>query len=196
MEMAEMQDLIATTQLRLNVGCGDYPMRYWMNLDADPQKPAQIHAAAPPIPYDDETLLEIYAGHFLEHLTQGDAADFIAECYRCLKPGGKLGIVVPDTREVMRRYLAGAIDAVEYPANTWWPVADLNAVCAMFLYSTVQDSQQHQWAYDMETLAQAMAVAGFERLHEIDRYRDPRIAQGAWYQCGISGYKPGGDNHG
>ena len=186
--MDDTKELQATTRLRLNVGCGEYPMRFWINLDAQPECPAQIHAVVPPIPYEDESLLEIYAGHFLEHLTQEDGRAFLSECFRCLKPGGKLGIVVPDTREVMRRYLEGAIDAVEYPCSTWWPVADLDAVCTMFLYSSVQESP-HQWSYDMDSLSRAMAGAGFRNLQEIDRYRDPRIPRGAWYQCGINGYK-------
>ena len=174
---------------RLNVGAGDYPMAYWINLDADPDLPADIHTSVPPIPFADGELDEIYAGHFLEHLTHQDAQWFLAECYRCLRPGGKLGLVVPDTREIMRRYLEGSIDAVEYPHKVWWPVASLDAVCAMFLYSSVQDSP-HRWAYDERTLRRIMEAAGFEKLQPIDRYRDPRIAQGAWYQMGYDAVRP------
>lgn len=173
---------------RLNVGCGEYPLLYWINLDADESLRADIHASVPPIPFKDGELDEMYAGHFLEHLVPDEAEAFLAECYRVLRPGGRLGIVVPDTREILQRHLRGDVDAVEYPEGVWWPVADLNAVCALFLYSTVQGSP-HRWMYDHTTLWQAMWRAGFRRLRPIDRYRDPRIPVGAWYQFGYDGWK-------
>ena len=178
---------------RLNVGSGEFPLPYWINLDADPNLPADIHATVPPLPFDDESLDEIWACHFLEHLSYEGGQAFLAECYRALRPGGGLGIVVPDMGEVLRRWLAGARDAVEWPRGTWWNVADLDAVNALFVYSTVQDTP-HLWAYDQGTLARAMRRVGFRDLVEIDRFRDPRIAQGAWYQCGLQGRKGGETN--
>lgn len=173
---------------RLNVGSGEYSLEGWINLDADAAMEPDVCVQVPPLPFQDGELDEIYAGHFLEHLTHQEAEAFLAECYRTLKPGGKLGILVPDTREIMRRYLDGALDAVEYPYRVWWPVADLDAVCALFLYSCVQGSP-HRWMYDQRTLARAMEKAGFTALQPIDRYRDPRIPQGAWYQFGFDGRK-------
>lgn len=176
--------------MKLNVGCGDYPLDGFVNLDANPATPADVHADAMVYLRDcpDATFAGVYAGHFLEHLTPDDAQRFLAECYRVLAPGGQLGIVVPDTREVMRRWLDGAIDAVEFPFGVYWPIADLNSVCAMFLYSTVQDSP-HRWSYDRDTLGRAMAAAGFRKLREIDRYRDPRLGSGQWFQVGVDGFK-------
>ncbi len=173
---------------RLNVGCGEYPLPYWMNLDADPRAIADHYATVPPLPFEDEALDEIYAGHFLEHLTPDEARAFLAECRRCLTHGGQLGIVVPDTREVLTRWLNGALDCVEYGHDVWHPVADLDAVCAMFLYSTVQSSP-HRWSYDLGTLKRLLESSGFHVVGEIDRYRDARIPRGAWYQCGLDAVK-------
>jgi len=186
---AEYRELEATAGRRLNLGSGAAPMQFWMNLDESEEWPAEIHAHVPPLPFDDESLDDIYCGHLIEHLTRDEARELVAECYRILTPGGRLGVLVPDTREIMKRYLAGAIDAVEYPLGTWQYVANLDHMCAMFLYSTVQPSQ-HLWSYDLQTLARLIGSAGFVDLAEMDRYTDPRIAQGAWYQCGIDGYKP------
>ncbi len=187
--MIDRAQLAATANRRLNVGCGDFPLAYWTNLDADPGVRADIHATVPPLPFGDASLDEIYAGHFLEHLSFEDGAAFLAECYRCLAPGGKLGILVPDTFEVARRYVLGMPDKVEYPPETFHPVADLDEVCRMFLYSTVQVSP-HKWSYDSRTLKRAMEAAGFVAFVEIDRYADLRIPVGEWYQCGWDAYKP------
>ncbi len=179
--------------MRLNVGCGEYPLPVnegWVNLDADPAAPAQVRALVPPLPFADESLTEVYAGHFLEHLAPDDAACFLAECRRVLVPGGKLGIVVPDTRAIVKHYLANDL-SVEYPAGTHRRVGDLDEVCGLFLYSTVQDSP-HRWSYDLATLRRALERAGFRVVKQIDRYRDPRIPVRVWYGCGWDAVKPGG----
>lgn len=185
------EELARTASRRLNVGCGDYAMRFWMNLDNDPAcRGVQIRQEAlaylsecEPGQYD-----EIYAGHFLEHLAFPEAGRFIAECYRVLAPGGKLGLLVPDTRQIMFRWLHGMPDEVEWPAGVWRPVSDLDEVCHLFLFSDVQTSP-HRWAWCEETLARAMAIAGFDNLEPIDRFHDPRIPVGEWYQCGLDGWK-------
>lgn len=183
----------AATLRKLNVGSGDYPLPGWANLDANPERNAEIVADATEHlrgceagRYD-----EIYAGHVIEHMAQEDALAFIRECYRVLPPGGKLGIVVPDTREIFRRYVTGAIDSLEQPQGRWWKIADLDTLNAWFIYSTIQDSH-HQWMWDKDTLTRAMTDAGFIGLREIDRYRDGRLGSGRWYQTGLDGWKPKG----
>ncbi len=175
----------------VNVGSGEYPLSGFVNIDQDRRMPAEIHQRVPPLPFEDGDVGEVYAGHFLEHLTPKDANLFLSECYRVLVPGGKLGILVPDTREVVRRYLAGE-GTMEYPVGKHRPMADLDEVCAVFLYSTVQKSP-HRWSYDLETLRRRLLRAGFYPTAEIDRYSDPRIPVGGWWQCGWDAVKPGGE---
>jgi predicted SAM-dependent methyltransferase len=183
------EELQATAHRRLNVGCGEYLLRYFTNLDSSPDSPADIHATVPPLPFDDESLDEISACHFLEHLRPEIGREFLAECYRCLVPGGKLGVVVPDTFEIMRCYVNGSRIGAEYPAGVWWETWNLDAICTLFIFSTVQESA-HQWMYDLRTLHHTMSRAGFEGLREVDRYRDPRLGAPAWYQGGYDGWKP------
>jgi predicted SAM-dependent methyltransferase len=175
--------------LRLNCGCGEYPLEGYINIDADQGVRPDIVAVLPPIPYADESIDEIYAGHFIEHLDYESGKLFLRECYRVLKPGGKLGVIVPDTREIMTRWLWGMADVLQIPMGMFWRINDLDAVNHLFLYSDVQGSR-HQWMYDKFTLARAMQNAGFGDLHEIDRHFDPRLGSPAFYQCGYDGYKP------
>jgi predicted SAM-dependent methyltransferase len=182
-------ELQALAPRRLNVGCGMYPLLYWVNADMNPECPADLHVKMPPIPYADGALDEIYAGHFLEHLTPDEATEFLQECYRCLSPGGRLGIVVPDTREIMKRHLRRDIDQIEHPRGCWTRIADLDDVCALFFYSTVQESG-HKWSYDLDTLARKLKGAGFVIVGEIDRFHDARLGSAQWFQCGIDCVKP------
>lgn len=175
---------------RLNIGCGNHLLEGWENVDEDPDLPCSAHYHAPPIPRDDESVDDIWACHVLEHLDYHEGPEFLRECYRVLVPGGGIGVVTPDTKEIMRQYLSGGAICVEYPYDHWRSLNDLDEICAMFLYSTVQRSP-HKWSYDRETLARAMGVAGFRQLKEIDRYRDKRLGSPQWYQVGIQGVKPG-----
>lgn len=174
---------------RVNVGCGRWPLPFWINLDESRDVVADLYAHVPPLPFPDADVDDIFAGHFLEHLEPDEADAFLVDAFRALKPGGRLGIVVPDIREVLTRWMRGAVDCIEYPSGRWHAVADLDDVCAVFLYSTVQPSR-HRWAYDLATLTRRVKRAGFVIVGEIDRYRDHRIPIGTWYQCGIDARKP------
>lgn len=48
-----------------------------------------------PYPFKDESVDEIVSNHFVEHLTGEDFMKFMDECYRILKPGGKMNLTHP-----------------------------------------------------------------------------------------------------
>jgi SAM-dependent methyltransferase len=182
--------------LRVNVGCGNFPILPdqvpggpWVNIDEDPACAGDLVLRVPPLPYGDNEVDELYLGQVLEHHDYMDGQALLRECLRVLKPGGKCGVTVPDTRAIVQKYLAGESCVVELPRAQFWDLLDLDAVGHLFLYSTVQRSH-HRWSYDSDTLARAMSRAGFVRLESIDRYGDARTPVGAWYSCGWDGYKP------
>jgi SAM-dependent methyltransferase len=167
-------------------------LKGYVNYDRDPDSFADVFTEVPPIPYKDNTVDEIYAGHFLEHLDPSEAAEFLRECYRALVPGGKLGIVVPNIREVMLRWMNETNDEFQVPAGVWWSIKDLDHICNVFLYNSAWSNidSPHKWSYEPFTLKRAMEEFGFVNLTPIDGYRDTRIVTGAWFNCGFDGYKP------
>lgn len=177
---------------RLNIGCGDYDLPLedgWFNIDNAVGSAANMLTTVPPIPWPNQSIDEVYAGHFLEHLDYDKGQEFLHECYRVLKSGGKLGIVVPDTKEIVRRYLGEMGDYGQTADGRVFRVNDLDDVCAYWLFSTIQPSR-HRWAYDLETLERALRQVGFSVTGEIDRHKDPRLGTGQWYQCGLDAVKP------
>lgn len=178
--------------LKLNVGAGNYPLppsEGWVNIDECEDTLAEVILRIPPIPYDDGAVDEIYGGHYFEHLEPADAGRFLAEAWRVLRPGGKLGLMVPDMREVMSRYVHDEPAPMEFPQGVVRDLRDLDHCCAAIIFSTDQESH-HQWAYDKFTLSRALMRAGFIVDGEFDRYHDPRLSTGRWYQVGVDCHKP------
>ena len=50
------------------------------------------------LPYDDETVSNVYASHVIEHVESEHVERFLVEAHRVLKPGGVLRIACPDAR--------------------------------------------------------------------------------------------------
>jgi len=174
--------------MRLNLGAGAYRIPGYLSVDQDDTHGPDWLLRVPPIPAPDDSVAEIYAGHLLEHFEPDEADDLLAECRRVLVPGGKLGVVVPDTRAVLARYLEQRHEVVEVPERVYWNLDDLDSVCAVFLYSTVQPSR-HKWAYDGATLRRALVRNGFRLEGEIAR-DDPRLSVPSWWDMGVQAVKP------
>ncbi len=58
------------------------------------------------IPYPDASVACIYSSHTFEHFSYEESRAVARECFRVLKPGGILRIVVPDLGIMVRDYLA------------------------------------------------------------------------------------------
>jgi len=57
------------------------------------------------VPYPDAAFDVVYHSHLLEHFSKESATVFLGECYRVLKPGGVIRVVVPDLEAIVRLYL-------------------------------------------------------------------------------------------
>ena len=81
--------------MKLNLGCGRFPLAGYINVDADPvARPDVLHDLERfPYPFAPSSVEEIEASHVLEHLSDPFAA--VAEWHRILAPGGRLVVRVP-----------------------------------------------------------------------------------------------------
>lgn len=73
-----------------------------------------IHDIRKPLPSDSGSVDAIYSSHMIEHLTRDEGERFLRECYRVLRPGGNIRVVVPDLEGVVRKYLEGGISSLEF----------------------------------------------------------------------------------
>ncbi len=98
----------------VNCGCGCrfVVAEEWINIDFNSLEEGVIrHNILKGLPFLNEDVDGIFSSCMLEHFSREQAKAHIEECYRCLKKGGIIRIVVPDLENVCREYLR-VLDAV------------------------------------------------------------------------------------
>jgi predicted SAM-dependent methyltransferase len=91
---------------KLNIGCGSTYHPDWVNLDVSPVLPdVQKVNINKGLPFSTESVDVCYSSHVLEHLDTKGASSLIGECFRVLKHGGAVRLVLPDLEAIAREYL-------------------------------------------------------------------------------------------
>lgn len=78
---------------KVQFGSGGNIIAGWENYDQDIDISKKL-------PFADKIVDLIFAEHVVEHITSCDAYRFLEECYRILKPGGEINIIVPDPTKI------------------------------------------------------------------------------------------------
>ena len=164
--------------LRINVGCGKPPWQLvgFINIDQDPDVQPNEVCDILDLPYEKETVDEIYAGHILEHFNWKEGEAALRYWYGLLKPGGKISVVVPDFDYLIERY-------AKNPSPE--RLRELNDT---YIYSYSQKSP-HKYAYSAALLQEVMTTAGFvdlKRMPVDHRYFTIPVL----WQVGYEGVKP------
>jgi predicted SAM-dependent methyltransferase len=202
--------------LKLHLGCGLNVVEGWVNIDGSwnarlaklprlrralaatgiiPRESTRVEWRADlrildvrdPLPFAANSCDAIYASHLLEHLFLDDAQRLLRECFRVLRPGGTLRLVVPDLRAIVREYNGERVfyNSDEFAAM---PAADrmnrrllfrgvspARGNVLMRIYAALKDFQTHKWMYDAESLVFYVRNAGFDEVSE-RAFRESRIA--------------------
>jgi SAM-dependent methyltransferase len=91
----------------VNLGCGNTFHSDWVNVDLISGVDEIVtHDIRQKLPYPDQFFDVCYSSHVLEHLKPLEADSFLLECWRILRPGGIVRIVVPDLEGIVRIYLS------------------------------------------------------------------------------------------
>ncbi len=94
----------------VNLGCGNRYHPDWINIDITATGPnVRAHDLSRGIPLPDASCDVVYHAAVLEHLRRSDAAAFLVECHRVLKPGGIVRVGVPDLEKICQLYLSSLV---------------------------------------------------------------------------------------
>ncbi|MDA1000121.1 MAG: methyltransferase domain-containing protein, partial [bacterium] len=87
---------------KLQIGAGHAALDDWLNTDFSPKDSRFVYLdACRRFPFPDDSFDYIFCEHLIEHLSFPEARYMMGECFRVLKPGGKIRVSTPDLDVVM-----------------------------------------------------------------------------------------------
>ena len=141
--------------LFLHLGCGNHIFKGWVNIDLYKEPGVDlVWDLRYNIPFEDNSVDLIFTEHMLEHFTLEDGSNFLKECYRVLRPEGRVRIVVPCIERAIELYLTG------WEQQHWIDKNDITSA-AEFINAYFR-SWGHLFVYDQEQLTNSLIMAGFE----------------------------------
>lgn len=149
---------------KLQLGAGPNPLAGWLNTDLRAVSPGCIFLdASRPLPFGDETFDYIFSEHLVEHLSYGAGLSMLRECYRVLKPGGRIRVATPDLETVIGLHTVEKSDIQQRYIN--WVVdrylPEVDGPGEAFVINNMFRNFGHQFIYDWSTLRSALGAARF-----------------------------------
>jgi predicted SAM-dependent methyltransferase len=131
------------------------------------------HDVTKKIPLPDNSVVEIYSSHLLEHLNFNQIMNLILDCKRLLVPGGKIRTAVPNAKLYFNAYESGIVlkanSEMYSPAvcNTKSLIDQINYIAYM--------NGEHKYLFDSQNLVNIFKIAGFSevKLTNFDPEIDP-----------------------
>lgn len=107
------------------------------------------------IPFQDESVPNIYSSHFFEHLTKEHCREILKDCFRVMKKNGIIRICVPSLEEEVKK-IRIALEA--YDRGNVIPIEKYVTQSASGYLS---EYSNHRWMYNFEELKTVLSEAGF-----------------------------------
>jgi len=153
---------------KLHLGCGSNLLPGWVNTDFPPKSDTVIELdATKKFPFEDNYFDYVFSEHMIEHISFEDGLNMLKECFRVLKPGGKIRCSTPDLRfliklhedpdnPIHKHYIEWAVDQC-WKNNIYFPG---------LVFNNFVRNWGHLFIYDKETLEYSLAASGFTELRQ------------------------------
>lgn len=137
--------------IKLDLGSGGpaavYLGKGWLGVDYYVDE-ADIRAPMDNLPFEDDTVSELFTSHALEHISKFDVPKVLKEMYRVLEKGGAITIRVPDLEWCVRHWLNNK-------ASRGW---ELDIIFG----NQNHDGEFHKTGFTKDTLKDLVTMAGFK----------------------------------
>jgi predicted SAM-dependent methyltransferase len=160
---------------RLQLGASNSPIKGWLNTDVLPTRRDGVYLdATRRFPFRDNTFDYVCSEHMIEHIEYPDALFMLRQCFRVLKPGGKIRMSTPDLRVLVglfsKEKTAAQSFYVDWMTKKFLP--NVSYCKEVFLINNSVRAWGHQFLYDRETIEITMKEIGFENI----RYYRPGVS--------------------
>ncbi len=140
--------------------------RELIQLFVDGNKEAKIHAydCRKKLKFKDSSVNHILTSHFLEHLFHDECVFVLKDCYRMLKPGGTLHIIVPDLEYYINEYKNNPSPEA---SDEFMSIILAYPKRGMSLRQKILDLRgdyglHHLWMYDRKSMTRKLEEIGFK----------------------------------
>lgn len=160
----------------------------WFCIDIDPSRATgklgvmDFNKNFEKIPIDNNSCEAIYASHTFEHINPGVMPKVFSECFRVLKPGGCIRIVIPNPILSIKNYLDRNYEfelfkrrSAKHKSLYGWEPTLFELMREDFVSMSGQSilgklSLAHQNSWDSETMIACLFRAGFQKnnIHIMD----------------------------
>jgi SAM-dependent methyltransferase len=151
---------------RLNLGSGPQPYAGYLSVDFDKKNNPDIQVdLTKHLPFDDDSVDEMFASHVLEHFPLWQIQDLLQDWCRALRPLGVLWGFVPDGPAVAREYLR-AVEETDREREMVY-VANFNGGWTNNKY--IGQGQVHYAVYSPNLLRDTLYRGGFSRVEIVSQ---------------------------
>jgi len=162
--------LLSCQVKKLHIGCGGHFLKDWLNTDLLPGKGVMYLDAIKPFAFEDSTFDYIFSEHMLEHIPYLKGLHMLSECYRILKPGGKIRIATPDLQFFVTLYqqpnkTEPQKKFIKYAVDKWIPHAEVHE--DTFIINAYVRMWGHQFIYDEKVLRYTLEKVGFSNITRV-----------------------------
>lgn len=142
----------------LNLGGGGVLSDRWLTADVTPRADVFMDITKP-LPLPDMTVDAVYSEEVIEHIELQAGRDMLAECFRVLKPGGKVRLTTPSLDYFAKRV-----------SSDFAGTQEINDI--FYCHG-------HRFIYSEEALRRTLSDAGFINIRQ-SNYRDPHSEYGSF----------------
>jgi predicted SAM-dependent methyltransferase len=165
---------------KLQIGAQSNSIHGWLNVDILPKDHAVAYMdATEKFPISDNAFDYVFSEHMIEHISIDDGEFMMKECYRILKPGGKIRIATPDLEAVVKVFTTPDVPEhkayIKFYIDRFWngkyPYDPVYAVNKMFY------DFGHRFIHSEHSLTALFKSAGFKNIRKFDigKSDDPQL---------------------